>query len=85
MQVRFLSWEAPLEQKMTIHSSILAWEISWSEEPNRLQSMGSQSQTRLSMHTHTHILLLLLCHLHWPFISSNTFSCYCLHVTFEIY
>ena len=39
---------------MTTHSSILAWEISWSEEPNRLQSMESQSQKRLSMHTHTH-------------------------------
>ena len=35
--------------------SILAWEISWTEEPGWLQSMGSQkSQTKLSMHTHTH-------------------------------
>ena len=33
---------------MATHSSILAWRIPWMEEPGRLQSMGSQSQTRLS-------------------------------------
>ena len=33
---------------MTMHSSILAWRIPWTEEPGGLQSMGSQSQTRLS-------------------------------------
>ena len=33
---------------MATHSSILAWEISWTEEPGGLQSMGSQSQIRLS-------------------------------------
>ena len=33
---------------MASHSSILAWEIPWTEEPGRLQSMRSQSQTRLS-------------------------------------
>ena len=31
-----------LEKEMTTHSSILAWEIPWTEEPGRLQSMGSQ-------------------------------------------
>ena len=41
--------EDPLEEGMAIHSSILAWRIPWTEEPGRLQSMGSQkSQTRLS-------------------------------------
>ena len=36
----------PLEKEMATHSSILAWEISWTEEPGGLQSMGSQkSQT----------------------------------------
>ena len=40
--------EAPLEKEMAAHSSILAWEIPWTEEPGRLQSMGSQkSQTQL--------------------------------------
>ena len=40
--VRFLGWEDPLEKEMAIHSSILAWRILWTEEPGRLQSMGSQ-------------------------------------------
>ena len=34
--------EDPLEEKMATHSSILAWRIPWTEEPGRLQSMGSQ-------------------------------------------
>ena len=38
---------------MATHSSILAWGIPWTEEPGRLQSMGSQSQTRLSDFTFT--------------------------------
>ena len=37
-----------LEQAMAPHSSTLAWKIPWTEEPGRLQSMGSQSQIRLS-------------------------------------
>ena len=41
-QVRFLCWEVPLEKGMATHSSILAWRIPWTEEPSRLQSMGSQ-------------------------------------------
>ena len=40
--VRSLGWEDPLEKEMTTHSSILAWKIPWTEEPSRLQSMGSQ-------------------------------------------
>ena len=40
--VRYLSWEDPLEKEMVTHSSILAWRITWTEEPGRLQSMGSQ-------------------------------------------
>ena len=40
--VRFLGWEDPLEKEMAIHSSILAWKIPQMEEPDRLQSMGSQ-------------------------------------------
>ena len=43
-----LGWEGPLEKGMTTHSSILAWRIPWTEEPGRLQSMESQSQTPLS-------------------------------------
>ena len=37
-----LGWEDPLEEGMATHSSILAWNIPWTEEPGRLQSMGSQ-------------------------------------------
>ena len=40
--IQFLGWEDPLEKGMAIHSSILAWRISWTEEPGRLQSMGLQ-------------------------------------------
>ena len=38
-QVRSLSWEDPLEKEMATHSSILAWETPWTEEPGGLQSM----------------------------------------------
>ena len=44
-QVQSLGGEDPLEEEMTTHSSTLAWEIPWTEEPGRLQSIGSQSQT----------------------------------------
>ena len=40
--VQSLGREDPLEKEMVTHSSILAWRISWAEEPGRLQSMGSQ-------------------------------------------
>ena len=40
--VRSLDQEDPLEKEMTTHSSFLAWEIPWTEEPSRLQSMGLQ-------------------------------------------
>ena len=40
--VRSLCGEDPLEEGMATHSSILAWRISWTEEPGGLQSMGSQ-------------------------------------------
>ena len=40
--VQFLGWEGPLEKEMATHSSILAWRIPWTQEPGRLQSMGSQ-------------------------------------------
>ena len=40
--VRSLGWEDPLEKEMATHFSILAWRIPWTEEPGRLQFMGSQ-------------------------------------------
>ena len=41
-RVRALGWEDPLEKEMAIHSSTIAWKNPWTEEPDRLQSMGSQ-------------------------------------------
>ena len=41
-QVQFLGRENPLEKEMATHSSVLAWEIPWTEEPGRLKSTGSQ-------------------------------------------
>ena len=41
-RVRSLGQEDPLEEEMTTHSSTLAWKIPWTEEPGRLQSMGSK-------------------------------------------
>ena len=52
-RVQSLGWEDPLEKEMTTHSSILAWKIPSTEEPGRLQSVESQSQTRLSDFTFT--------------------------------
>ena len=40
--VQSLGWEDPLEEEMAIHSSTLAWKMPWTEEPGRLQSIGSQ-------------------------------------------
>ena len=44
-RVQSLGGEDPLEKEIATHSSTLAWKIPWTEEPGRLQSMGSQSQT----------------------------------------
>ena len=40
--VQTLGQEDPLEEEMAAHSSVLAWKITWTEEPDRLQSMVSQ-------------------------------------------
>ena len=50
-RVRFLGREDPLEKEMAIHSSTLAWRIPWTEEPDRLQSMGhKESDTTEWLH-----------------------------------
>ena len=41
-RVQSLGWEDPLEKEMATHSSTITWKIPWTEEPGRLQSMGSQ-------------------------------------------
>ena len=57
MPLQSLGQEVPLEEGLAAHSSILARRIPRTEEPGRLQSIGSQSQTQMkqpSTHTHTH-------------------------------
>ena len=75
-----LGREDPLEKGMATHSSILAWEIPWSEEPVRLQSMGLQESDMTYQLNHQHIVDLQYCvnfcctakwfsytHIHIPF------------------
>ena len=61
--IRFLGWEDPLEKEMATHSSILAWRIPWTEEPDRLQSMGLQESdtTEQLNHHHTYKQRAALC------------------------
>ena len=51
MQFPSLGWEDALGEVMATHSSILAWEIPWTEEPAGLQSMGPE--TDVTEYTHT--------------------------------
>jgi len=63
-QIRSLGGDDPLEKEMATHSSILAWRIPWTEEPGRLQSMGSQESDmteQLNHHHHHHRLNLSKC------------------------
>ena len=46
IRVQFLGQESPLKKEMATHSSMLVWETPWTEEPGRLQSMGSQKVGR---------------------------------------
>ena len=60
MLVRSLGREDPLEEGMTSHSSILAWEIPWTEEPGGLQTMGSQriGHDWAIKHSMAHVIIL---------------------------
>ena len=52
-QIQSLGQEDPPEKEMGIHSSTIAWKIPWTEEPGRLQSMGSiESDTTERLHFH---------------------------------
>ena len=57
-RVGSLGWEALLEEEMATHSSILAWIISWTEEPGGLQFMGLQIIGHNWVHTHTQCKIL---------------------------
>ena len=59
-RVRSLDGKDPLEKGMTIHSSILAWRITWTEEPGWLQSLGSQKAGyNWAPNKHTHICIYI--------------------------
>ena len=58
--------KTPLEQEMATHCSVLAWKISWTDEPGGLQSMGS----RVDTNEHMNILLVSLISV-WKFISTK--------------
>ena len=51
---QFLGREDPLEKDMATHSSVSAWEISWTEEPGRVQSTGLQ-RVRHNLATKQHV------------------------------
>ena len=53
-----LGWEDPLEESMATHSSILAWRIPWTEEPDGLQSMESQRVRHSWVTKHTLLLII---------------------------
>ena len=55
MPVQSLGQEDPLEKKTATHSSILAWEIPWTEAPGGLQAMELQIDMPEHTHTHTHL------------------------------
>ena len=56
MQVQSLSQKDPLEEEITTCFTIFAWKIPWTEEPGRLQSMGSQSDMKERLTEH-HVAL----------------------------
>ena len=47
-QVQSLGWEDPLEKEMATHSSILAWRIPWTEEPDRLYSPWGHEESDIT-------------------------------------
>ena len=57
--VRSLGWKDPLGKKMATHSSILTWRITWTEEPGRLQSVGSQELDKTHQLIHSFHYLTL--------------------------
>ena len=73
----FLGQEDPLEKEMATHSSILAWEIPWTEEPAGLQAMGSQ-RVRHGLVTEQQQSTVAPCYSAlWDVrLSSGTFMCF---------
>ena len=57
--VRFLGQEDPLEEGMATHSSILAWRISWTEEPGGLQSIDRKELDTTEVNEHSTYFLIM--------------------------
>ena len=64
MWVQSLGQEDPLEEEAATHSSILTWKIPWTEEPGRLQSVGSQ-RARHNWATNTHVYIGCIVYEFW--------------------
>ena len=64
MQIRSLGRKDLLEEGMAAHSSILAWRIPWTEEPGRLQSIGSQTVDMTEVTEHNVTLFLFVAKLY---------------------
>ena len=61
MQIQSLGWEDPLEKEMATHSSILAWEIPWTEEPGGYSSWGQKElEMTVTEHAPIHIRTMIL-------------------------
>ena len=82
--VRFWSWEDFLEEGMATHSSILAWKILWTEEPGRLQSIGSPKIWHYwaAKHTQTHMFYIYIYMCVCIYIIYIYIKCY---ITYAIY
>ena len=70
MQVPSLGQEDPLEEEMATLSSILAWKIPWTEEPGRLQPMGSQ-RVRHNLATEQASMFPMLAAMSVPFLTQT--------------
>ena len=88
-QVQSLGREKPLKESMVTHSSILAWETPWTEEPSRLQFMGLQRVGHEWAWTHAYVFLIteVLC-LEWGTVLSDSPEilkiCSYWHINFRI-
>ena len=78
-RVKSLGWEDPLEKEIAVHSSTLAWKIAWTEEPGRLQSMGSQRVR------HDWVTSLLLLSYFIIFITYHSLKLFILPILYFIY
>ena len=89
-QVRSLGWEDPLEKEMAPHSSTLAWKIPWTEEPDRLQSTGSQRvghdwATSFSLFTFTFLFSFAFSFCSFPALfKASSDNHFCLFVFFPL-